>query len=154
MTGSTEPGGPKVFPSGIYVMNSGLHPSAISVASLVGSAAIERSDLSALLQPGTARCLDDYYASSFSSEHETSALVNRFSVPQHAGEQVIGLDVHIGITQNGRPSVYDWDVVVIGAGRLEIDLGAQQDNEPFPGSALDGAVRSIEARAAVAAGGH
>ena len=154
MTGSTEPGGPKVFPSGIYVMKSGLHPSAISVASLVGSAAIERSDLSALLQPGTARCLDDYYASSFASEHETSALVNRFSVPQHAGEQVIGLDVHIGITQNGRPSVYDWDVVVIGAGRLEIDLGAQQDNEPFPGSALDGAVRSIETRAAVAAGGH
>jgi hypothetical protein len=154
MTGSTEPGGPKVFPSGIYVMKSGLHPSAISVASLVGSAAIERSDLSALLQPGTARCLDAYYASSFSSEHETSALVNRFTVPQHAGEQVIGLDVHIGITQNGHPSVFDWDVVVIGAGRLEIDLGAQQDNEPFPSSALDGAVQSIEARAAVAAGGH
>jgi hypothetical protein len=50
--------------------------------------------------------------------------------------------------------VFDWDVVVIGAGRLEIDLGAQQDNEPFPSSALDGAVQSIEARAAVAAGGH
>lgn len=155
ITGNAEPGGPKVLPSGIFVMNSGLQPSAISLTSLVSSAGVEQTDLAKLLQPGTAPCLDKYYASSFASEHITSApLVNRFNVPQHAGEEVIGLDVHVGITQKGRPSVYDYDVVVIGAGRLEIALGAQQDGEPFPNSALDGAVQKMETRAAVAAGGH
>lgn len=155
ITGNAEPGGPKVWPSGIFVMNSGLHPSAITVTSLVSAATVERSDLALLLAPGTAHCLDNYYASSFASEHITSApLVSRFNVPQHAGEEVIGIDVHIGITQKGRPSVYDYDVVVIGAGRLEIALGAQQDAEPFPNSALDQAVTAIETRAAVAAGGH
>jgi hypothetical protein len=155
ITGSGEPGGPRVWPSDIYDSNSTLHPSAISVASLVSSATVEQSDLAILLQPGTSYCLDRYYASSFASEHVTSApLVNRFNVVQHAGEEVIGLYVHIGITQNGRPSVYDYDVVVIGAGRLEIALGAQQSGEPFPSSTLDRAVQAIEARAAVAAGPH
>jgi hypothetical protein len=155
ITGEGEPGGPQVWPSNIYVMNSGLHPSAISVASLVSSATVEQSDLAALLRPGTSHCLDNYYASSFASDHITEApRVNLFDVPGHAGEEVIGLDVHIGITQKGSPPVYDYDVVVIGAGRLEIALGAQQDNEPFPGSVLDQAVQDMEARAAVAAGGH
>ena len=155
ITGSAEPKGPQVWPSDIFVMNSGLHPSAISVTSLVGAATTEQSDLAHLLEPGTSHCLDNYYASNFVGEHVTSApVVNRFNVPQHAGEEVIGLDVHIGITQSGRPSVYDYDVVIIGAGRLEIALGAQQDNEPFPASTLDPALQTIETRAAVAAGGH
>lgn len=155
ITGSAEPSGPQVWPSDIFVMNSGMHPSAISVTSLVKTPAAEQGDLARLLEPGTSHCLDNYYASNFVGEHITSApVVNRFNVPQHAGEQVIGLDVHIGITQSGRASVYDYDVVIIGAGRLEIALGAQQDNEPFPASTLDPAVQTIETRAAVAAGGH
>ena len=96
-----------------------------------------------------------YYDSSFASEHiSTPPSVNRFSVPGHTGEQVIGLDVHIGITSNGHPAVYDYDVVVIGAGRLEISLGAQQNNEPFPNATLDHIVSAMETRAAAVAGGH
>jgi hypothetical protein len=155
ITGGAEPGGPKVWPSNIFVMNAGLRPSAISVTSLVSTAAVEEADLAKMLQTGTSHCLDDYYLSNFVGEHVTSTpLVNRFNVPQHAGEEVVGLDVHIGITQSGRPSVYDYDVVIIGAGRLEIAIGAQQDNEPFPSATLDPALQAIETRAAVAAGGH
>ena len=155
ITGSAEPGGPQVWPSDIFVMNSGLRPSAISVTSLVSTASVERADLAKMLQIGTSHCLDAYYLSNFVGEHITSApVVNRFNVPQHAGEEVVGLDVHIGITQSGHASVYDYDVVIIGAGRIEIALGAQQDNEPFPNATLDPAVQTIETHAAVAAGGH
>jgi hypothetical protein len=155
LTGGTQPGGPKVLPSPIYVLNSGFHPSAISVTSLVANAGVERSDLSALLRPGIAHCLDSYYDSSFSSEHiSTAPKVNRFSIPGYPGEQVIALDVHIGITSNGHPAVYDYDVVVIGAGRVEIALGGQQNDEPFPNATLDHVVESMEARAARVAGAH
>jgi hypothetical protein len=155
MTGSSEPGGPKVVPSPIFVTNSGLHPSAISVTSLVSSAAVERSDLASLLGTGTAHCLDGYYASSFASEHVLSPpIVNRFSVPQHAGEEVVGLDVHIDTSTNGRATVYDYDVIIIGAGRVEIALGAQQDDEPFPSAALSRMLNAMEARAAAVAGAN
>ncbi|MGO9340951.1 MAG: hypothetical protein ACLP6E_00320 [Acidimicrobiales bacterium] len=155
LTGGAQPGGPQVIPSPIFVLNSGLHPSAISVTSIVADAAVERSDLGALLRPGIAHCLDNYYDSSFSSEHiSTPPTVNRFTVPAYQGEQVIGLDVHIGITSNGRQAVYDYDVVVIGAGRIEIALGAQQNDEPFPNATLDHVVETMEARAATVAGGH
>jgi hypothetical protein len=155
LTGGTQPGGPKVLPSPIFVLKSGFHPSAISVTSLVANAGVERADLSALLKPGIEHCLDSYYDSSFSSEHITTApTVNRFTIPEHAGEQVIALDVHIGITSNGHPAVYDYDVVVIGAGRIEIALGGQQNDEPFPNAALDHVVESMEGRAAAVAGAH
>ncbi len=155
ITGGTEPGGPKVWPSSIFVLNSGLRPSAISVMSLVSNAGVERSDLAALLKPGIAHCLDNFYDASYSSEHiSIPPTVNRFSVPEHAGEQVIALDVHIGITSNGHQTVYDYDVVLIGAGRLEIALGAQQNNEPFPNATLDRVAESMEARAAAVAGSH
>ncbi len=155
LTGATQAGGPRVWPSPIFVTNSGLHPSAISVMSMVANAGVERADLSTLVKPGVAHCLDSYYASSFSSEHvSTPPVVNRFSVPGHAGEQVIALDVHIDIVSNGRPAVYDYDVVVIGAGRLEIALGAQQNDEPFSNATLDHVVEAMETRAAVVAGGH
>jgi len=144
-----------VLPSPIFVLKSGFHPSAISVTSLVANAGVERADLSALLKPGIEHCLDSYYDSSFSSEHITTApTVNRFTIPEHAGEQVIALDVHIGITSNGHPAVYDYDVVVIGAGRIEIALGGQQNDEPFPNAALDHVVESMEGRAAAVAGAH
>ena len=155
LTGGTQPGGPHVYPSPIFVTSSGLHPSAISVASVVANATIERTDLAALFKAGISHCLDAYYDSSFSAEHiSTPPRVNRFSVPEHSGEQVIGLDVHIGIATNGHPAVYDYDVVVIGAGRIEISLGAQQNNEPFSNSTLDQVVQAMESRAAQVAGGH
>jgi hypothetical protein len=153
LTGKTEPGGPTVWPSRIFVTSSQFKPSAVSVSTLAASAATEQADLAALLKPGSSHCFDDYYSTSFASEHIISApLVNQFLVPQHSGEEVIGLDVHIGILLFGRPAVYDYDVVVIGAGRLEIAIGAQQDNEPFPEMALKSAVQAIEARAASDAG--
>ena len=155
LTGATQPGGPHVYPSPIFVTTSGLHPSAISVASVVNDATTERTDLASLFKAGIAHCLDVYYDSSYSAEHiSTPPRVNRFTVPEHAGEQVIGLDVHIGITTNGHPAVYDYDVVVIGAGRIEISLGAQQNNEPFSNSTLDQVVVAMEKRAAQVAGGH
>jgi hypothetical protein len=155
VTGKTESGGPTVWPSRIFVTNSPFNPSAVSVSTLVQSTAVEQADLAALLKLGSAHCFDVYYSTSFASEHIVSApLVNQFRVPQHAGEEVIGLDVHIGILLYGRPAVYDYDVVVIGAGRLEVALGAQQDDEPFPESTLNPALEAIEARAASVAGGH
>ncbi|MFZ0667000.1 MAG: hypothetical protein WAM97_14705 [Acidimicrobiales bacterium] len=154
ITGATEPGGTQVWPSQSFNMNAGLKPSAISVTSLESSVGIEQADLSAFVAPGVARCLDDYYASNFAADHITSApIVNRFAVPQHAGEEVIGLDVHIGISPGGRPQVYDYDVVIIGSGRLEIALGAQQNNEPFPIATLDQSLQGIESRAAEASAG-
>jgi hypothetical protein len=155
LTGATQPGGPHVYPSPIFVTSTGLRPSAISVASVVANVTTERSDLAARFKEGIAHCLDSYYDSSFSAEHISAPpTVNRFTVPEHAGEQVIGIDVHIGITTNGRPAVYDYDVVVIGAGRIEIALGGQQNDEPFPNAALDHVVESMEARAATVAGAH
>jgi hypothetical protein len=155
VTGKTEPGGPKVWPSAIFVTTNQFNPSAISVSTLVANVATEQSDLAALLRLGTAHCFDQYYQTSFASEHIISApLVSQFRVPQHAGEEVIGLDVHVGISLNGRPAVYDYDLVVIGAGRLEVALGAQEDDEPFPGSVLDPVVQAMEAQAASVAGGH
>lgn len=154
LTGKTEPGGPQIWPSPTYVLNSGFHPSAISVAALADSPSAERSTLSSLFGQGTFHCLSEYYAASFASEHVTGTpVVSRFSVPQHDGEQIIGLDVHIGTSQDGHRSVYDYDVVVIGAGRLEIALGAQQDFEPFSQTTLARALQGVEARAVVAAGG-
>ncbi len=154
-TGGAQRGGPQVIPSLIYVLKAGLHPTAISVTSLVENAAVEQSDLAAMLKPGIAHCLDNYYGSSFASEHiSIPPVVNRFTVPEHPGEQAIGLDVHIGITSSGRQAVYDYDVVIIGAGRIEIALGAQQNDEPFPNATLDHIVESMEARAAAVAGGH
>jgi hypothetical protein len=155
LTGGAQRGGPQVIPSSIFVLNSGLRPTAISVTSVVATAAVEQTDLAALLKPGMAHCLDNYYDSSFSTEHiSIPPVVNRFTVPEHPGEQAIGLDVHIGITSNGRQAVYDYDVVIIGAGRIEIALGAQQNDEPFPNATLDHVVESMEARAAAVAGGH
>jgi hypothetical protein len=155
VTGKTEPGGPSVWPSRIFVTKSRFNPSAVSVSSLASSTATEQGALAALLKPGSAHCFDVYYQTSFASEHITSApLVNQFRVPQHAGEEVIGLDVHIGILLFGQPAVYDYDVVVIGAGRLEVAIGAQEDDEPFPEAVLNPAVQAIEARAASVAGGH
>jgi len=43
---------------------------------------------------------------------------------------------------------------VIGAGRVEIALGGQQNDEPFPNATLDHVVESMEARAARVAGAH
>ena len=155
ITGTTEPGGPVVWPSRSFEADTGFHPSAISLTSLVASTADEQADLAALLQPGVAHCLDEYYKSSFAGLHPTTAPnVNQFTVPTHAGEEVIGLDVHVGILLDGKPAVYDYDLVVIGAGRLEMAIGAQQDNDPFPNTTLFQALQTMEARAAVAAGGH
>jgi hypothetical protein len=120
----------------------------------VTSSSVEQGDLAALSATGVAHCFDEYYASSFAGDHITTApVVNRFSVPQHSGEEVIGLDVHMGISEGGKPAVYDYDVVVIGAGRLEVSLGLQQDDEPFPSATLAQALEAVETRVAVAAGG-
>jgi hypothetical protein len=151
VTGTTQPQGPPLVPS--LWMTSGSTAGFFSQVALNQSASTVQSDMTALDKRDAASCLRGWFASLDLSGDRIVGVptVVGFTPAVVAGERVSAFGVSVTESSGGATESVDEDLVILGAGRIEVAVVGEAVGEsvdaPVEASLLSGVENRLLAEA-------
>jgi hypothetical protein len=154
VTDSTSSGGPRVYTSGWITSPVSGQAGFESAVVLNQTVATEESDVATLDAGGAASCFQGWFASlDVSGDAIVGApTVTSMNVAALPGESVAGFRVSVVTRPPGKPEEnINEDLVVIGAGRVEVGLVSESVGSPVSASVEVTELRGLESRLRVVA---
>jgi hypothetical protein len=123
VTGTTEPGGPKVESSGWFTSQNG-SAGVDSYVVVAPSVTTQQSDVAAIMANRTQSCLQGWFASLDQSGDQILGVPTVAAVPVAAlsGERAAGFSATVVTQVRGAKVQVNEELVVLGAGRVEVGL--------------------------------
>jgi hypothetical protein len=153
LVGTSQPGGPTVYPSG-WITQASPNAGFESSVELNRSSSTEQSDVAALGGSGAASCLQGWFASLDVSDDAIVGVptVKAIDVSRGAGESAAGFSVSVSARSGGTLKEVDEQLVVLGAGRVEVGLVSESTGVPVSPTleaaeltGLEGRLRTVAA---------
>ena len=138
LSGTTEPGGPHVEPSGWFTSQDG-SAGIESYVVVANSAATQQSDVAAIMANGTQSCLQGWFASLDQAGDQIVGVptVVRVPVAALAGERASGFSATVVTRVDGTKVQVNEELVVLGAGRVEVGLVSESTAAPPPAQSVE-----------------
>ena len=123
LVGATQPGGPSVYTSG-WITRDSPSTGIESSVELNQSVVTQQSDIATLDGSGATSCLQGWFASLDVSDDAIVGVpsVKALDVSAEAGESAAGFSVSVSARSGGTLKNVDEQLIVLGAGRVEVGL--------------------------------
>ncbi len=146
-TGATQPGGPRVDSSGWFVSPSGASAFESYVV-LTNAPATEESDVAALTGNRAGSCMRGWFASPDQSGDQNVGVptVSSVAVQAISGERAVGFRAAAVTRIKGAEVQVNEELVVLGAGRVEVALVGESIGEQVMSTVESSQVHGLEHR--------
>ena len=148
VSGTTEPGGPQVASSGWFASPIGSASAFESYVVLTRAVTTEQSDVAALTARPGSSCMQGWFASLDQSGDQIVGvpIVSAVPIAVMSGERAVGFSAAVVTRINGAEVQVNEELVVLGAGRVEVGLVSESKAALMPSSVESSQLNGLEHR--------